>query len=145
VVLNYIAVIKILKKYDVCTKQDTCSLYLSTLYEEPFMTGETLGILLVRSEQITEKLVRRKKINDAKFLCVLCKKSLQRPVQLKCSHRVCFKCLTAVLTLHCFNLVITIVITVITITIVTIITRCCRRRCAVRNAPTPRPIWTLRT
>lgn len=64
VILNYIAVLKIIKKYDLYTDRNAKDHYLLQLSEEPLFASHTLSICLTRAEGITNKLVKRKDVKE---------------------------------------------------------------------------------
>jgi len=91
VVLNYIAVYKIVKKRN---KMLTSSVdYLATLLEQPFYTSMKLARATVKAELMALKIVPEAP-NEDNFACPICLDVLCNPVLLSCAHRFCWTCLS---------------------------------------------------
>ena len=99
VVLNYVAVIKILKKLDKNTGQSTKDTFISQeLVNEPFYNSTLLSELITKTELYTTQLLMKStdKVDvllENNFNCAICLQILRNPVVLSCVHRFCWSCL----------------------------------------------------
>jgi len=69
VVLNYVVVLKVLKKYEEYTRRNAKQEFLAELEEEPFYSSNKLTILLNRAEKIAHRLLpqARNKTQNSSF------------------------------------------------------------------------------
>jgi len=95
VVLNYIAVYKIIKKRNKMLKNTSTPLdYLSILLEQPFYTSIKLAKVTVKTELLGLKIMPGETVNEKNFACPICLDVLCNPVVLSCTHRFCWTCLS---------------------------------------------------
>jgi len=97
VVLNYLAVRKILKKYDKKTKQPTVTPMILFLHNQPFYNSLTLANIITKAQclgvQIKQARGEAAQFPKEDFLCPVCLDVLNNPVVLSCAHRFCWACL----------------------------------------------------
>jgi len=99
VVLNYIAVRKIVKKFDKNTNNNTP--VPPILAKQPFYNSLSLAKLITK----TEILVAKHNGTDLadSFLCPVCLEILHAPVVLSCAHIFCWSCLARAAQFTCNN------------------------------------------
>lgn len=97
VVLNYLAVRKILKKYDKKTKQPAVTPMMLFLQDQPFYNSLTLANIITKAQclgaQIKQARGEVAQFPKEDFLCPVCLDVLNNPVVLSCAHRFCWACL----------------------------------------------------
>jgi len=94
VVLNYMAVYKIIKKRNKMLKTVKTIDYLAVLMEQPFYTSIKLAQITVKTELLGLKVIPGQNINENNFECSICLDVLCNPVVLSCTHRFCWACLS---------------------------------------------------
>lgn len=99
VVLNYIAVRKIVKKFDKNTSSIT--LVPPILARQPFYNSLSLARLITKTEILVAKH-NGTNLADS-FLCPVCLEILHAPVVLSCAHIFCWSCLARAAQFTCNN------------------------------------------
>ena len=93
VVLNYTAVVKIVKKGNKNLGQTTHAVQL--LADEPIFCSSGLAKLVTRAEMLTVHAAPAAERKMADHCCPICDEVLSNPIILPCKHRFCFKCITS--------------------------------------------------
>jgi len=93
VVLNYIAVYKIIKKRNKILSSSIPVDFLHILQDQPFYKSIKLARLTVKTELLALKLMPGE-ISEKNFTCPVCLDVLCNPVVLSCTHRFCWSCLS---------------------------------------------------
>lgn len=94
IVLNYIVLLRIVKKYDQLTHSKSQNIFLSQYIDDELFNSTQYNILLNRCEIIINSLIQRKSIQQSELQCPICNELYVKPVVLNCTHRLCFICLT---------------------------------------------------
>ncbi|KAL6760448.1 hypothetical protein V8C86DRAFT_1786156 [Haematococcus lacustris] len=112
VALNYLAVVKAIKKRNRHLKESfgaeaSTSLHaLDLLIGEVFFTSPRLASLATEAEVLSQELAARRKAQTQQgqhaeeYQCPVCLDTLHNPVVLTCAHRFCWGCLVAHCTAH---------------------------------------------
>lgn len=93
VVLNYMAIYKIMKKRNKLLSPSSPVNFLTILLDQPFYKSIKLARLTVKTELLALKLIPGD-INEQNFSCPVCLDVLCNPVVLSCTHRFCWSCLS---------------------------------------------------
>jgi len=94
VVLNYMAVFKIIKKRNKVLRTVKSIDYLAILLDQYFYTSVKLACITVKTELLALKVIPGQNINENNFTCSICLDVLCNPVVLSCTHRFCWSCLS---------------------------------------------------
>ena len=92
IVLNYLGVIKIVKKHDKNAPRPVADRMIPFLYAQPFYHSLQVAQLYTEVDSMSRR--GRKQLSRDEFRCPLCQELLDCPVVLSCSHRFCWKCLS---------------------------------------------------
>jgi hypothetical protein len=93
VVLNYMAIYKIIKKRNKTLKSCAPIDFTKILVDQPFYKSIKLARLTVKTELFALKIMP-KEISVQNFTCPICLDVLCNPVVLSCTHRFCWSCLS---------------------------------------------------
>ena len=98
IVLNYLGVMKIVKKHDKNNKIPVAQHLIPLLYAQPFYYSRVVAslyteveLMYLDSPDMTDES-RSHRLDD--YRCPICLMKLEAPVVLSCCHRFCFKCLS---------------------------------------------------
>eukprot|EP00906_Rhabdomonas_costata_P019162 RCo027933 len=95
VMLNYMAVIKIVKKWNKKAAEGRAALdAFAILHLQPFYHSRCFAHLLVRAEMLALCYVSPAAVERSDWTCPVCLDILCNPVILDCSHRFCWVCIT---------------------------------------------------
>eukprot|EP00668_Euglena_longa_P005071 GGOE01005950.1.p1 GENE.GGOE01005950.1~~GGOE01005950.1.p1 ORF type:complete len:1120 (-),score=225.69 GGOE01005950.1:754-3888(-) len=99
IILNYMAVIKIIKKWNKREDDHKASMDpFAILHSSPFYHSRSLGQLVVKAEMLALCFSPEGPAADRKnFTCPVCWDVLRNPVVLGCAHRFCWSCITQAL------------------------------------------------
>jgi len=97
VVLNYMAVYKIIKKRNKVLASKPPMDFKLLLLEQHFYTSDGVGKLTVRTELLGLKRLGDSQVEPKKedYSCPICLEVLCNPVVLSCAHRFCWSCLSS--------------------------------------------------
>ena len=92
IVLNYLGVIKIVKKHDKNAPHPVADRMIPLLYAQPFYHSLQVAALYSEIDSLSRRGLKAVSRDD--YTCPLCNDLLECPVVLSCSHRFCWKCLS---------------------------------------------------
>ena len=92
IVLNYLGVIKIVKKHDKNAPHPVADRMIPHLYAQPFYHSLQVAALYTEIDSLSRRGLKAVSRDD--YTCPLCSDLLECPVVLSCSHRFCWKCLS---------------------------------------------------
>ena len=92
IVLNYLGVIKIVKKHDKNAPRPVADSMIPLLYAQPFYHSLQVAQLYTEIDSLSRHGL--KAVSREDYSCPICHELLECPVVLSCSHRFCWKCLS---------------------------------------------------
>lgn len=104
-VLNYMAVMKIVKKHDNASNVHLSDGIRHFVNSQQFYTTQLLGDIFHKAQSISKEtlaVMTRKRLTDPSvhLTCSTCSKSLSMPVALPCGHQFCYGCIARTV---CYN------------------------------------------
>mmetsp|Transcript_32694 Transcript_32694/g.63788 ORF Transcript_32694/g.63788 Transcript_32694/m.63788 type:complete len:433 (-) Transcript_32694:296-1594(-) len=89
-IINYIAVLKILKKHDKVSKISFSKDILAVFLKQPIYKALKTSMLFTQTERFLKSC---KNFSNVEKQCIICIESCVTPVRLPCGHEFCWECL----------------------------------------------------